>query len=87
MVSHALNELCDDLAEYDGENLRAAFHAIENEADSANARAFLAALGWVAAQDERSVAERLAAMAELLALPRGHVFIPSMAEFCGWRDA
>jgi hypothetical protein len=83
----AFDKLCDDLAVLDGgdaERLRAAIHAIENEADSANARAFLAAIGWVAAQDERSVAERLAVMAELMALPRGHVFIPSMAEFCGW---
>ena len=87
MMNHALDELCADLGT-DGADLRGVFNALENEAGSnANARALLAAIGWIAAQDERSVAERLAAMAELLALPRGHVFIPSMAEFCGWRDA
>jgi hypothetical protein len=83
-MSTALNKLFNDLGD-DGDRLRAATHAMENEANSnANARAFLAAIRWIAEQP-RTPAEKIIAIAELVALPRGFVHIASLAEFCGWR--
>jgi hypothetical protein len=86
-MNTALDELCDEVGGDDGARLRTAIHSLENEAgNNANARAFLAAVCWICEQP-RSVTEKLTAMAELWSLPKGFVHIPSMAEFCGWRDA
>ena len=48
-----------------------------------DARGFLTALEWIAAQP-RSHDERLAAVAKLIDLPKCHVLIPSAKAFFGW---
>jgi len=86
-MNTALDELLNDLGDLgdDGDRLRAAIDAFEIEAgNDVNAAALMENLVWIA-QQPRSVAERVAAMAELLALPRGRVFIPSAAQFFGWK--
>jgi hypothetical protein len=91
MTRAALNLLLDGLGA-DGDGLRAAIDAMTNEAiGNPHARSFLAAVEWIAAQDQRTPAERVVAMAELSSLRgRGGVMQLSMQEFtrdwCGWRD-
>jgi hypothetical protein len=88
-MNQALDELFDDLDELYGSDfdLRAASLALENEARSnVNARALFAAICWISEQP-RTPTEKVTAIAELVALPRGPVFIPSLSEFCGWGDA
>jgi hypothetical protein len=48
-----------------------------------DARGFLAALEWIAGQD-RSLDEKLGAVAKLIVLPKAHVLIPSAKAFFGW---
>jgi hypothetical protein len=82
-MNTALVELCDDL---NSDDLRGAIHALEIEAGhNPHAAAMLSVLVWIAAQP-RPVAERQAAFAELVALPKGNIFIPSAREFFGWRS-
>jgi hypothetical protein len=91
MMNHALNELFNDLGDLgdDGDRLRAAIAALENEATgNPNARAFLAAVCWIAEQPP-SPAEKITAMAELSSLRGRHsslIHINSLREFCGWRS-
>jgi hypothetical protein len=78
----ALDKLCDDLG---SDGLRGAIHALEIEAaDNPHAAAMMSALAWIAAQDQRTPAERFGAIAELVSLPKGNIFIPSAREFFRW---
>ena len=83
MMSPALETLICDVPE-----LASGLHTLDHEAAGGNPHtaALLSAIEWIATQP-RSVTEKLTAIAELLSLPSGFVHIPSMREFCGWRDA
>jgi alkanesulfonate monooxygenase SsuD/methylene tetrahydromethanopterin reductase-like flavin-dependent oxidoreductase (luciferase family) len=84
-MNTALNEFCDDLGA-DGDRLREFIRALEAAAASnGNDRALLAAIRWVVKQPP-TVPEKAKALAELFSLPRGHVFIPSAAQFFGWTE-
>jgi hypothetical protein len=90
-MNQALDQFCAECAEIggddDGDRVRAAFRALEIEAENnPHAAALMRAVLWIIAQPRTSV-EKLTALRELSSLPRGFVHIPSLREFCGWRDA
>jgi hypothetical protein len=84
MMHRALDQMCTEIGGDVGAQLRVAIQATETEAvNSVDAHRFLAAFRWIAGQD-RSVAEKVEALAKLLALPKCHVVIPSAKAFFGW---
>jgi hypothetical protein len=85
MMHPALDHFCAEIGGDIGAQLRAAIAATETEAvNNVNAQRFLNAIRWIAGQD-RSVAEKVEALAKLIATGRGcHVMIPSARKFFGW---